>query len=142
MKVTRATSPLSLLSKLRSTPQPSLPPSTRTSFGLADSTIMSTVFAQTHVLDAMQSRKGNSARLCLTLFNECNAHHISCSLLQGYSFIAPSVLFTDNLFTALDSQLHCGVASCQALRVSHYLPLPSLPSLPPFPTYPLFSLFL
>lgn len=42
-------------------------------------------------------------------------------IFRGYSFIAPSVLFTDNLFTALDSQLHCGVASCQALRNSAFL---------------------
>lgn len=41
-------------------------------------------------------------------------------IFRGYSFIAPSVLFTDNLFTALDS-LHCGVASCQALRNSVFL---------------------
>ena len=44
-------------------------------------------------------------------------------LFQGYSFIAPSVLFTDNVFTALDSQLACGVTSCPSLRVSP-LPLP------------------
>ena len=64
------------------------------------------------------------------LLGRREAQLASFLLCQGYSFIAPSVLFTDNLFTALNSQLHSGVATCQALRVSPILfPLSSFHSL-------------